>query len=182
MENYTNNLSLVIPNSNHEDEYNRIMDKWELLENNIQPELMRRYSKKLGANIPFKKWLEYCKDDRTTGSMLSTNIPCTLFFLVNESNEILGCIVMNHSITHRGHLHAGIVPWHRGKGYGTVMLNLALSKCLEMGINRVQITPRKDNLRAISTIIKNGGILIDEFYDDNVKVLRYEIDVLAQLK
>lgn len=170
-----NNFSLVIPDLSHEAEYNRIMDKWEALENNIQPELMRRFSKKLGSNIPFKKWLDYCEDDRTTGSMLSTHVPCTLYFLVNQDNEIFGSIVLNHEDTHRGHLHAGIVPWHRNKGYGTIMLQLALSKCLQKGIKCVHITPRKDNLGAIQTIVHNGGILVNEFFDDDIPLLRYEI-------
>ena len=82
MDFYYNNFSLVIPDQSHEAEYNRIMDKWESLENNIQPELMRR------SNIPFKKWLDYCEDDRTTGSMLSTHVPCTLYFFINQDNEI----------------------------------------------------------------------------------------------
>ncbi|KAI4453658.1 atp-binding cassette sub-family b [Holotrichia oblita] len=160
-------LSLVIPDLSHEAEYCRIMDRWEALETNIQPELMRRYSKKLGTNVSFARWLEWCEDDRTTGSMLEKNIPCTLYFLVNSNNEILGSIVINHANTHRGHLHAGIVPWCRGKGYGTVMLKLALSQCLKMGFQRVQIVPWKDNKWAIQTIIRNGGVLLEEFCENN---------------
>ncbi len=174
------NFSLVIPNLSHEAEYSRVMDRWENFETNIQPELMRRYSKSLGANVSFKKWLAWCEDDRTTGSMLSTNIPCTLHFLVNCDNEILGSIVINHANTHRGHLHAGIVPWCRGKGYGTIMLHLALSRCLEMGLRHVQIVPHKDNIGAIQTIRHNGGVLIDEFCESDTVSLRFEIDALTQ--
>ena len=177
MNNCFGNLKLVVPNPSHEAEYGRVMDRWESLDQTIQPELMRRYSKKAGANIPYQKWLENCEDDRTTGSMLSTHVPCTLYFLVNEMNEILGCIVMNHDDTLRGHLHAGIVPWHRGKGYGTIMLGLALEKCCEMGIQKIHIVPRKDNVSAIKTIINNNGTLLNEFYDNGVAVLRYEIEV-----
>jgi predicted acetyltransferase len=180
MADHLENLSLVIPNSSHEAEYGRVMDRWEALEQTIQPELMRRYSKKSGTNIPFQKWLSYCEDDRTTASMLSTHVPCTLYFLVNGADEILGSMVINHGDTQRGHLHAGIVPWHRGKGYGTAMLRLSLEKCYEMGIQKVHITPRKDNLSAIRTIIKNGGILVNEFCYDGVAVLRYEIEVYGR--
>ena len=81
-----NNFFLTIPNLSHKSEYERTMDKWEKLESNIQPSLMRRYSERLNANIEFEKWLEYCKDHRTTGSMLSTNVPCTLYFLLNSDS------------------------------------------------------------------------------------------------
>lgn len=176
------NYCLEIPNMRHKVEYERVMDKWESMENNIQPELMRRYSKNLGSNIPFDKWLEYCEDDRTTGSMLKNNVPCTLFFMIKDKKEIVGCIVMNHKDTHRGHLHAGIVPWHRGKGYGTKMLSLALQKCFDAGIPTVHITPRKDNQGAIKTILKNGGVLIQEFVEDGNQILRYEIDITTSVK
>jgi len=49
--NNINGLSLVLPNLSHKAEYCRVMDRWKALESNIQPELMRRYSKRLGANV-----------------------------------------------------------------------------------------------------------------------------------
>ena len=152
------------------------MDKWEAIEKNIQPELMRRYSSKLGANVSFEKWLAWCEDDRTTGSMLKTNVPCTLYFLMNPDDAIFGSIVINHAHTFRGHLHAGIVPWERGKGYGTAMLRLALARCAEMGILRAQIVPDKSNKAAVQTILRNGGVLLEEFRANGKRALRYEID------
>lgn len=163
-------LVLEIPSLIHQSEYNRVMDRWEQLEENIQPELMRR------GKIPFEKWLKYCEDDRTTGSMLSTHVPCTLYFALNEQREIVGSIVLNHADTKRGHLHAGIVPWCRGKGYGTAMLALALKECRKKGILKVHICPnRKDNTAAIHTILNNGGYLLEEFIDDERIIQRYEI-------
>ncbi|MCL2508748.1 MAG: GNAT family N-acetyltransferase [Oscillospiraceae bacterium] len=154
------------------------MDRWEALETNIQPELMRRFSSKLSTNVSFARFLEWCEDDRTTGSMLKNNVPCTLYFLVNSDNEILGSIVINHASTHMGHLHAGIVPWRRGEGYGTAMLGLALTRCLEMGFQRVQIVPREDNAGAVQTVIRNGGVLIEQFRQNGKRYLRYEINLL----
>ena len=163
-------LVLEIPSLIHQTEYNRVMDRWEQLEENIQPELMRR------GNTPFEKWLEYCEDDRTTGSMLSTHVPCTLYFALNEQSEIVGSIIINHMVTKRGHLHAGIVPWCRGKGYGTAMLALALKECQKKGIRKVHICPNsKDNVSAIHVILKNGGYLLEEFVDDERVIQRYEI-------
>lgn len=50
------------------------------------------------SNIPFKKWLNYCEEDRTTDSMLSTHFTCTLYFLINQDNEIFGSIVLIHEV------------------------------------------------------------------------------------
>lgn len=163
-------LVLEIPSLIHKSEYECIMDKWEQIEENIQPELMRR------GNTPYKKWLEYCEDDRTTGSMLSTKVPCTLYFMLNEQRKIVGSIVINHEDTKRGHIHAGIVPWFRGKGYGTAMLALALKECQKMGIREVHICPNsKENISAIHTVLNNGGYLLEEFIDDERIIERYEI-------
>ena len=169
-------LRLEIPNQTHEREYARVMDRWETMEERIQPELIRR------GNIPYHKWLEYCEDDRTTASMLSTHVPATLYFLVNEKQEILGGIVINHADTKRGHLHAGIVPWHRGKGYGTAMLSLALKECKKMGICKVHICPNSTaNKAAIQTILNNGGYLLDAFTEDGQKFERYEIFLFSSV-
>lgn len=163
-------LLLEIPNEAHRQEYERIMDRWEGLEDNIQPELMRR------GNTPYERWLAYCEDDRTTGSMLSTHVPCTLYFALNGHREIVGGIVLNHADTKRGHLHEGIVPWCRGKGYGTAMLSLAINECRKKGIQKVHICPNsKDNISAIHTILNNGGYLLEEFIDDERIIQRYEI-------
>lgn len=169
--------SLVIPDETYEEAYVQMMVKWESVEDNIQPELLRRYSKSLGANVSYSKWLELCEDDRTTGSMLSTGVPCTLYFFVDDTSEILGAIEINQKNTHRGHLHAGIVPWHRGKGLGTKMLESALEICRNMGMTSVDIVPYMSNKSAIKTIIKNGGILIDEFYEDEKWSQRYTISL-----
>lgn len=169
------NLTLEIPNESHKAEYERVMNKWEQLEQNIQPELMRRYSEKRNGNIPYDIWLSYCEDDRTTGSMLSTHTPCTLFFCVENGGEIVGAVVMNHADTKRGHLHAGIVPWHRGKGYGTEMLRLALGECKIRGFEKVHIAPYKDNAAAVKTVINNGVYLTEEFTENGRRVLKFEI-------
>lgn len=163
-------LVLEIPDLIHKAEYEYVMDRWEQIEANIQPALMRR------GNANFEKWLEYCEDDRTTGSMLSTHVPCTLYFAMNEQREIVGSIVINHEDTKRGHIHAGIVPWCRGNGYGTAMLALALNECQKRGILKVHICPNsKENISAIHTILNNGGYLLNEFVDDERIIERYEI-------
>ena len=57
---------LEIPNFSHKQAYESMMDRWESLEPQMQPELLRR------GKASYEKWLAWCEDDRTTGSMLST--------------------------------------------------------------------------------------------------------------
>ncbi len=168
-------LSLEIPNQTHEAAYTRFMDRWEATGDKIAPQLLSRYSKQLKSNVTYSRWLTWCEDDRTTGKALSTGVPCTLYFLVNDSGEILGSMVINHSNTARGHLHAGIAPWNRNKGYGNAMLKLALDQCREMGMEAVDIVPYKGNDSAIKIILNNGGVLTEEFLDDGNWSLRYTI-------
>lgn len=168
-------LFLEIPNETHEKAYTEMMDRWEASGETIAPQLLSRYSSKLNGNVPYSRWLEWCEEDRTTGASLSTGVPCTLYFLVNDRGDILGSIVINHGNTQRGHLHAGIAPWCRGNGYGTAMLELALVKCREMGITKVDIVPYDGNHGAVKVIEKNGGTLVDEFFEDGKKSLRYRI-------
>ena len=56
------NYKLVIPDETYEKQYTEMMDKWESIEDNIQPQLLRRYSKSLGENVSYSKWLEWCVD------------------------------------------------------------------------------------------------------------------------
>lgn len=171
------NLHLVIPDESHEKAYTEMISRWEEIETNINPSLLGRYSDNKKRNLTYAEWLACCEDDRTTGSMLSTGVPCTLYFLMNGSGEILGGIEINHANTHRGHLHAGIVPWKRDRSYGTIMLKLALEKCREMGFDRVEICTRRDNYRAIRTILKNGGVLTEDFSENAVLNNRYAIEL-----
>ena len=168
---------LVIPDETHEEAYIQMMNKLESIEDDIQPQLLQRYSDSQGKNVQYSKWLEWCEDDRITGSMLSTGVPCILYFFVDDTGKILGAIEINQQNTHRGHLHAGIVPWHRGKGFGTKMLESALEICGNMGMTSVDIVPYKTNKSAIKTILKNGGILIDEFYEDEKWSQRYRVSL-----
>ena len=170
-----NEFSLVIPDITHKTEYCRVMDLWESYNEKIQPPSMRRYGEI--ENFSYSKWLSDINDDRNTGSMLENNIPCTLYFFVNKSNEILGGVSINHANTFRGLLHVGIVPWCRGIGYGTKMLSLAMHCCKNIGMDIIHVTPRKDNYSAVQIILHNGGVLLEEFCDNDDVCLRYEISI-----
>ena len=57
-------MRLEIPNELHKEAYEALMERWEETEPQMQPELLRR------GKATYEKWLSWCEDDRTTGSML----------------------------------------------------------------------------------------------------------------
>ena len=58
------------------------------------------------------------------------------------------------------------------------MIRLALLECKKLEINKVLMVCDKSNIASAKTIIKNGGILENEFVDDNGKIQqRYWIEL-----
>ena len=62
-----------------------------------------------------------------------------------------------------GHIGDGIRPSERRKGYATEMIRLALIECRKLGIDRVLMTCEKNNIGSAKSILKNGGVLENEF-------------------
>lgn len=109
-------------------------------------------------------------------------VPDSVFFLLEEGkNKLLGAVNIRHYLNDAllkegGHIGDGIRPSERRKGYGTEIIRLALIECRKLGIKDVLITCNKDNVGSFKSIIKNGGILDNEFVNsDNEIEQRYWI-------
>ena len=77
-----------------------------------------------------------------------------------------------------GHIGDGIRPSERRKGYATEMVRLALLECKKLGIRRVLMTCEKDNIGSAKSIIRNGGVLENEFINSDGEIeQRYWIDL-----
>lgn len=100
-------------------------------------------------------------------------VPDSVFFLLDvDRDRLLGAVNIRHSLNDYllqfgGHIGDGIRPSERRKGYATEMIRLALMECRKLGIDRVLMICDKDNIASAKSIIKNGGILENEFVDEN---------------
>lgn len=109
-------------------------------------------------------------------------VPSSVFFLFDdERNLLLGAVDIRHYLNdsllrNGGHIGDGIRPSERRKGYATEMIRLALIECKKLGIDRVLMVCDKTNIASAKTIIKNGGILENEFTNDGITLQRYWID------
>ena len=111
-------------------------------------------------------------------------VPDSVFFLLDlERNILLGAVNIRHYLNdyllqHGGHIGDGIRPSERGKGYATEMIRLALIECKRLGIDKVLMVCDKFNVASAKTIIKNGGILENEFADEDGEIIqRYWINL-----
>ncbi len=100
-------------------------------------------------------------------------VPDSVFFLLDEGrNRLLGAVNIRHYLNDTllqtgGHIGDGIRPSERGKGYGTEIVRLALMECKKLGIGRVLMTCDKENAASAKTIIRNGGVLENEFVNED---------------
>ena len=95
-------------------------------------------------------------------------VGATYYWLVDaETHAFLGEISIRHTLTpalerYGGHIGYGVrfSAWNRG--FGTLMLRLALEKAKAMGLTRVLITCDDDNLASARVMEKNGFALYDK--------------------
>ena len=103
-------------------------------------------------------------------------VPDSVFFLLdNDRDRLLGAVNIRHYLNDAllregGHIGDGIRPSERRRGYGTEIVRLALIECKKLGIDKVLMTCDKDNVASAKTIIKNGGVLENEFVNSDGNV------------
>jgi predicted acetyltransferase len=93
-------------------------------------------------------------------------VPSTVWWLV-EGEEYIGEVSIRHWLTvslrvFGGHIGYTIRPSRRRQGYGTLILQLALEKAREMGLERVLLTCHARNVASRRVIEANGGVLQDQ--------------------
>lgn len=100
-------------------------------------------------------------------------VPDSVFFLFDEErNRLLGAVNIRHYLNdylfrEGGHIGDGIRPSERRKGYATEMIRLALIECRKLGIDRVLMTCDKENIGSAKSIVRNGGVLENEFVNSD---------------
>jgi predicted acetyltransferase len=97
-----------------------------------------------------------------TGELVP-KVPHSLRWLVEE-DEFIGEVSIRHRLSDYlrqvgGHIGYGIRPSRRGRGYGRLILALALEECRRLGIDRVLVTAKAANVASVRIIEAIGGEL-----------------------
>ncbi len=101
-----------------------------------------------------------------------------------NDNTLLGRSSIRHELTEHlrtlgGHIGYTIRPSQRKKGYGTAILALSLIETKNIGLKKVLVTCDESNKASAKIIEKNGGLLKDKYFSDELSEpkRRYWIDL-----
>ena len=112
----------------------------------------------------FEKYENY----REERNLPPNRVESHFYWLVDEDrNYFIGEISIRHRLTdhlrrYGGHIGYGVRFSEWGKGYGTLMLRLALEKAKKLGISTDLITCDDDNYASAKVMEKNGFALQDK--------------------
>lgn len=76
-------------------------------------------------------------------------------------------IIKGNLINHGGNIGYLIRPTERKKGYGTKLLGLAIKEAKKLGLKKVLVSCRKENIGSEKVIINNNGIYENDYYDES---------------
>jgi predicted acetyltransferase len=150
-----------------------------IAEFNEKNERLTPYSLEQGS-LSFSQYIQSLNDEAKGRSLRENWVPATTFFLVNNEGVILGATNIRHKLTEAlksigGHIGYGIRPSVRGAGYGSAILQLALIKAKNIGLQKVLLTCNKTNISSAKIILKNKGYLDSEETIGNEIIQRYLI-------
>lgn len=133
-------------------------------------------------NFNFQTYIKDLNDLSNGIGLPEGYVPSTELWLINKNNDILGTVRLRHELGERnyregGHIGYDISPKYRKKGYGKIILKLALNKAKELSFEKVLITCDSDNIGSKKIIEHNGGKLENTIISNETgkEVLRYWI-------
>lgn len=105
-------------------------------------------------------------------------IPSSTFWLVNDSNKVLGVIRIRHqAIPLHGHIGYDIAPRYRGNGYGNKILELSLPLAKQLGIKQAILNCESTNLPSEKVIRANNGVLFKTIAEDGKLYNQFVIEL-----
>lgn len=114
-------------------------------------------------NANFDELLLKIKEREEGINLPADRVPQTELWFI-EDGKFIGWTKIRHRLNDNlliqgGHIGYAVRPSERNKGYGTKILELALSEAKRLGIDKVLVTCDDDNIGSVKIIEKNGGVL-----------------------
>ena len=135
------------------------------------------------TDMTYEEWLNLIDSDKKIEEINPNWSNATSYLLVDKNNHEYGYSQLRHSLKGQlinigGNIGYSIRPTERRKGYATIQLKLLLEKASGMGIDKVLVTCRDNNIASRKVIEKCSGIQdvsVPSRYP-NIMELRYWIN------
>lgn len=166
-------IELVLPSIEHEEQVMDYKHEFELNGDALNG------SAGLSRAKSYDDWLRGLSINTTRSGL----VKATQYLAVRTGDKkIVGMINIRHTLNDYlfqfgGHIGYSVRKSERRKGYAKEMLRLALTKCKELGIERVLIACNKDNVASARTITGCGGVFENEVQEQDKVTHRYWIDI-----
>lgn len=173
-------MKLIEPTIALETEYKEMLEEWKNAKDEPIPFILQYDA------TDFQKFIFLMDEFKKGTNLPPTFVPQSTFWLIGNTDRILGIINIRHDLTDRlrlegGHIGYGIRPSERRKGFATLMLSLALKEAQKLGITRTLLTCDKSNTGSIRTILNNHGKLEKEIEVKGTKKLHFWIDFATNI-
>lgn len=117
----------------------------------------------------FDEFLQKLEDNKHQERIKPEYSPQTTFGIFLGDKLIGGFnlryVIKGKLINHGGNIGYLIRPSARGKGYGKEMLRLALEEARKIGLRKVLVSCRRENIASDKVILSNGGVYERDFYE-----------------
>lgn len=132
-------------------------------------------------NRDFESYLEKKRKEALGIDLKEGYVPSSSYWLI-DGGEYIGTVhvrtELNEDLMKKGgNIGYAVRSTKRQMGYGTKILELALTKAKESGLDRVLITCDDDNIGSAKIIESNGGVLENKAEVDGILIRRYWIDI-----
>lgn len=175
-------LYLKEPTMEEKEELEKMIREFSLANDEYQFEGLGSFKKIYEAS--FKEFYKGLEENKHISEINPNWANQTSYVLIDKNGHIYGAANLRHELKGKlfeigGHISYAIRPSERKKGYGVLQLSLLLKKAKEMGIKKVLITCRENNIGSKKTMEKFSGkpdTLVPSMYD-GIMEYRYWIDV-----
>ncbi len=118
------------------------------------------------ALLDFEAYITFLSNGSMKTDAKKEWVYTSTFWLIDE-NEVRGVVRIRHGfVEYAGHIGYDISPFYRQRGYGYVILRLALIEARKLGLTCVSLFCTIDNLASKKIIERNGGLYIETVYNE----------------